>query len=190
MSVARSAGRTVSLLYLLAVVLAPCSSPAQEQAKLTASDAAAGDVFGGTVSVSGDTAVVGAYETDDNGDSSGSAACNDLKRSFRARAWSQDARPASRAVQDWTPCRVSYAPRRSVVQTVASEQTPRGPSSRDCRRARRGDDRGARSTRVRERRVVAHSRRAGTSPLPGLSYSAGGRASIPGLRQAKLGRGG
>jgi len=44
-----------------------------EQAKLTASDAAAGDGFGNTVAVSGDTAVVGAINDDDAGDRSGSA---------------------------------------------------------------------------------------------------------------------
>ena len=44
-----------------------------EQAKLTASDAAAGDYFGYIVSISGDTAIVGAYNDDDDGSSSGSA---------------------------------------------------------------------------------------------------------------------
>ena len=44
-----------------------------ETAVLTASDAAAGDLFGVTVSVSGDTAVVGAIADDDAGDHSGSA---------------------------------------------------------------------------------------------------------------------
>ena len=44
-----------------------------QQAKLTASDAAAGDRFGTSVAVSGDTAVVGAYFDDDAGSSSGSA---------------------------------------------------------------------------------------------------------------------
>ncbi|MEX0785839.1 MAG: FG-GAP repeat protein [Dehalococcoidia bacterium] len=44
-----------------------------EQAKLTASDGAAGDEFGYAVSVSGDTALVGAYLDDDNGADSGSA---------------------------------------------------------------------------------------------------------------------
>ena len=42
-------------------------------AKLTASDAAADDFFGYTVSLSGDTALVGAHRDDDGGDSSGSA---------------------------------------------------------------------------------------------------------------------
>ena len=44
-----------------------------EVAKLTASDGAAGDRFGFSVAISGDTALVGAYQDDDNGDSSGSA---------------------------------------------------------------------------------------------------------------------
>lgn len=44
-----------------------------EQAKLTASDAAAGDWFGYSVAVSGDTAVVGANGDDDGGSASDSA---------------------------------------------------------------------------------------------------------------------
>ena len=44
-----------------------------EQAKLTADDAAGSDLFGFSVSVSGDTAVVGAYQDDDAGSDSGSA---------------------------------------------------------------------------------------------------------------------
>ncbi|MHC4844843.1 MAG: IPT/TIG domain-containing protein, partial [Planctomycetota bacterium] len=44
----------------------------QEQ-KMTASDAAAGDEFGYSVSVSGDVLVVGAYQNDDGGTDSGSA---------------------------------------------------------------------------------------------------------------------
>jgi len=44
-----------------------------EQAKLTASDAAAGDNFGHTASISGDTAIVSAYLSDDAGIDSGSA---------------------------------------------------------------------------------------------------------------------
>jgi len=44
-----------------------------EQAKLTASDGAAGDIFGYSVAISGDYVVVGAYEDDDAGGSSGSA---------------------------------------------------------------------------------------------------------------------
>ena len=44
-----------------------------EQAKLTASDGAAGDYFGYSVSVSGDTAIIGAFGESDNGVRSGSA---------------------------------------------------------------------------------------------------------------------
>ena len=44
-----------------------------QQQKLTASDAAAGDQFGNSVSISGDYAVVGAYADDDAGGQSGSA---------------------------------------------------------------------------------------------------------------------
>ncbi|MCB9787613.1 MAG: lamin tail domain-containing protein [Deltaproteobacteria bacterium] len=44
-----------------------------QQAKLTASDGAAKDAFGWSVSVSGDTAVVGAWDDDDSGSGSGSA---------------------------------------------------------------------------------------------------------------------
>jgi len=44
-----------------------------EQQKLTASDGAAADFFGYSVSVSGDTIVIGAHGDDDNGVSSGSA---------------------------------------------------------------------------------------------------------------------
>ncbi len=44
-----------------------------EETKLTASDGAASDNFGGPVSISGDYAIVGAYMDDDNGSNSGSA---------------------------------------------------------------------------------------------------------------------
>ena len=44
-----------------------------EQAKLIASDGAPGDRFGGSVSISGDTAIVGAYGDGDKGEDSGSA---------------------------------------------------------------------------------------------------------------------
>jgi hypothetical protein len=44
-----------------------------EVQKLTASDAVAGDYFGYSVSISGDTVVVGAYGDDDGGNTSGSA---------------------------------------------------------------------------------------------------------------------
>jgi len=45
-----------------------------KQQKLAASDGAAGDLFGVSVAVDGDTAVIGAFFDDDNGNNSGSAA--------------------------------------------------------------------------------------------------------------------
>ena len=48
-------------------------SDATQTAKLTASDGATFDDFGWSVSVSGDTIVVGAIDDDDNGNNSGSA---------------------------------------------------------------------------------------------------------------------
>jgi len=44
-----------------------------QQDKLTADDGDTGDVFGNSVAVDGDTAVIGANNDDDNGDNSGSA---------------------------------------------------------------------------------------------------------------------
>ncbi len=44
-----------------------------QRAKLTANDGAAGDIFGVAVSLSGNTALIGAYQDDDNGSASGSA---------------------------------------------------------------------------------------------------------------------
>jgi hypothetical protein len=43
-----------------------------QQAKLTASDGAAGDIFGYSVAISGNTLIIGAYWDDDDGDMSGS----------------------------------------------------------------------------------------------------------------------
>ena len=72
--------RTALLLTvsILAVLVASMPAVAQwiEFGKLTASDAAAGDVFGGIdggVAISGNTAIVGAFQSDDAGDRSGSA---------------------------------------------------------------------------------------------------------------------
>ena len=45
----------------------------QQIAKLLADDGAAGDHFGGSVAISGTTAIVGAHTDDDNGSNSGSA---------------------------------------------------------------------------------------------------------------------
>ena len=52
-----------------------------QQAKITASDGAADDWFGGSVSISGDQVIVGAQGDDDNGDWSGSAYIYDIQTS-------------------------------------------------------------------------------------------------------------
>ncbi|MGB1037362.1 MAG: hypothetical protein ACPGYY_01865, partial [Bacteroidia bacterium] len=70
-----------------------------QQAKLTASDGAAGDRFGRGVSIDGDYAVVGAYQDDDNGTNSGSAYV--FNRS--GTSWSQQAKltPSDGAANDF-----------------------------------------------------------------------------------------
>jgi len=59
-----------------------------QTAKLTALDAAAGDFFGFSVSISGDRAIVGAFGNDDAGSSSGSAYIFD----FDGASWTQTAK--------------------------------------------------------------------------------------------------
>ena len=51
-----------------------------QQAKLTAADGAAGDVFGWSVALSGDTAVIAATRNDDKGNESGSAYVFEINR--------------------------------------------------------------------------------------------------------------
>jgi len=70
-----------------------------EQAKLLPSDGAAGDWFGGSVSIDGDYVIVGASYDDDNGNMSGSAYV--FKRS--GTAWTEQAKllPSDGAAGDW-----------------------------------------------------------------------------------------
>ena len=64
----------VALAAALLLPFAPTGATSwSQEAKLTASDGAAFDEFGHSVSISGDTAVVGARFDDDNGAGSGSA---------------------------------------------------------------------------------------------------------------------
>ena len=75
---AEAAATTVAQNAAAAVVVAQAVVAAgdsgwTQQAKLTASDGAATDYFGISVSIDGDTAVIGAYLDDDNGYNSGSA---------------------------------------------------------------------------------------------------------------------
>ncbi|GJM09798.1 MAG: hypothetical protein DHS20C11_20740 [Lysobacteraceae bacterium] len=57
----------------LALLVTSFSVTAQTEVKLTAADGAMGDLFGSSVAVDGDTAVIGAYDDDDGGSTSGSA---------------------------------------------------------------------------------------------------------------------
>jgi hypothetical protein len=78
----RPTARVLSVIFVLALLaLSTSLASAQprtvttsvtELAKLTASDGATGDEFGYSVSMSGDTVVVGAYTDEDNGDRCGS----------------------------------------------------------------------------------------------------------------------
>ena len=63
----------LALTVSLALVGEAAAAPDSEVAKLTAGDADAGDKFGFSVAVSGDTAVVGSPLDDDGGNASGSA---------------------------------------------------------------------------------------------------------------------
>jgi len=62
-------------LLILATLAAPAAAVADwvQSHKLTDDDGAARDYFGNSVAISGNTAIVGAVEDDDNGDRSGSA---------------------------------------------------------------------------------------------------------------------
>ena len=71
--VASLAAAVVAVIVLAVIMLAATASATTGEAKLTASDGAAFDWFGFTVSVSGDNVVVGARFDDDNGTDSGSA---------------------------------------------------------------------------------------------------------------------
>jgi len=78
-----------------------------EEPKLTASDGAAGDYFGYSVSVSGDTAVMGAYGDEDSGADSGSAYV--FIRS--AGVWTQQQKltASDGAASDWFGCSASVS---------------------------------------------------------------------------------
>jgi len=64
---------TLKTFFLLLGLSSFSMAQMMQMAKLVASDAAGGDNFGRSVSISGDYAVVGAYANDDAGSSSGSA---------------------------------------------------------------------------------------------------------------------
>ncbi|MHC4647274.1 MAG: FG-GAP repeat protein [Planctomycetota bacterium] len=84
-----------------------------QQAKLLASDGAASDYFGGSVSISGDYAILGAHGDDDNGSMSGSAYI--FKRS--GTSWSEEAKllASDGADDDRFGCSVSVSGTTALV---------------------------------------------------------------------------
>jgi len=98
-----------------------------EQAKITASDGAAGDHFGYSVAISGDYAVVGAYGGDDAGWMSGSAYI--FKRN--GTAWEERAKiTASDAMaEDFFGTSVAISSDYAVMMTLASVQAQPTSSS-------------------------------------------------------------
>ena len=85
-------------------------------AKLTASDAAAGDHFGYSVSISGDYAIVGAYLDDDGGSASGSAYIFNRNQGG-ADNWGQVAKltASDAAASDWFGNSVSISGDYAIV---------------------------------------------------------------------------
>ena len=84
-----------------------------EEAKLTASDGAADDYFGGSVAISGDTAVVGAVCDDDNGRNSGSA----YVFRYDGSDWAEEAKltASDGAAYDYFGCSVAVSGDTAVV---------------------------------------------------------------------------
>ena len=64
---------TITGALAIAATVASMATAQLQEAKLLASDAAAGDLFGYSVALSGDTALIGATYDQDNGYRSGSA---------------------------------------------------------------------------------------------------------------------
>jgi len=85
-----------------------------EEAKLTASDGAALDTFGYSVSLSGNRALVGAYQDDDNGNNSGSAY---VFKYEGGRTWVEEAKlvPIDGAEEDQFGRSVSLSGDRALV---------------------------------------------------------------------------
>jgi hypothetical protein len=91
-----------------------------EEQKLTAGDGAGDDWFGYSVSVSGDTVLVGAYRDDDNGSNSGSAYV--FVRS--AGVWSQEQKltAGDGAVGDWFGYSVSVSGDTALVGAYLDDE--------------------------------------------------------------------
>lgn len=94
-----------------------------QQAKLKADDPEASDLFGRSVAISGDTIVVGAFQDDDNGDSSGAAYV--FVRS--GSSWSQQAKltPSHSAAGDQFGYSVAISGDTVVIGAIGDEDNGR-----------------------------------------------------------------
>ena len=90
-----------------------------QQQKLTASDAVEADSFGVSVSVSGDYAVVGAYDTNDGGTNSGSAYI--FVRSGTTWTQQQKLTASDAAASDWFGASVSVSGNYAVVGAYGND---------------------------------------------------------------------
>jgi len=105
--------------YLAWLGLAQAGTNWLEKQKLLASDGAAQDFFGWSVSISGDYAIVGAYFDDDKGSSSGSA----YIFWWDGTNWLQQAKlvPADGAVGNYFGCSVSISGDYAIVGAFGDE---------------------------------------------------------------------
>jgi len=102
------------MLAVVALLAGPAAAQSwNEVAKLTASDGAAHDYFGTSVSLSGNRALVGAYQDDDNGSDSGSAYVFE----WNGSAWTQVAKltASDGAASDYFGHSVSLSGNRALV---------------------------------------------------------------------------
>jgi len=112
---ASAARKVVGLaVLLLAVLFVPSAVGLGQQAKLTASDGGASDRFGGSVAISGDTAVVGSY-TDDVGANTNQGSAYVYARS--GTVWTEQANLTARfgATEDYFGTSVAISGDTAVV---------------------------------------------------------------------------
>ena len=109
--------RLTQLLPVAAVALGSSAGAQQELFKLTASDGAAGDYFGYSVSISGDRAIVGARFNDDDGTNSGSAYIFDVTTGVQLHMLTASGAGSS----DEFGCGVSVSGDRAIVGAWADD---------------------------------------------------------------------
>ncbi|MGR0482418.1 MAG: FG-GAP repeat protein [Candidatus Electronema sp. V4] len=109
-----------AFLFLLAAQAAQGAIDPATVQKLLASDGEADDLFGSSVSVSGNTALIGTYRDDDSGIESGSVyvftRAADGKWSQQAKLTAEDS-----AANDWFGCSVSLSGDIAVIGTIGDD---------------------------------------------------------------------